>query len=299
MSSGAEKRFASREILSGKTVFVAASAKLLPELATGIRALGADVLAIAVLEAKKIENNAALDSAIANINKYDWVIFTSAWGVSFFADHLNRSTRKAAGLPKICAIGPATADAAEKHGFTITLTADEFTAEGVMKSMEQYYGGAKNLRGIGVLIPRALEAREFLPEALKSAGCRVETIPCYQTVRPEPDAKLSARLRNETPDLIVFTSAKATRNFLKTAAAAVGETTARRFLREAVAAAIGPITAAALESEGKSAEIIPADHTVSGLLAAITDFFQNRQKSVVTGSNGVDGIDGGFGKDKG
>jgi len=274
MNSDAEKLFA-QGALSGKMVFIAASAKLLPELAEGLRALGADALPVAVLEAKEIEDNAALDRAIANLNQYEWIIFTSAWGVSFFADHLRKSVYNAAGLPKICAIGSATSAAAEKRGFHIALMADEFTAEGVMKSMEQYHGGVKNLSGFGVLIPRALEAREFLPEALRSAGCRVDAIPCYQTVRPEPDAELSVRLMNETPDLIVFTSAKAVQNFLKTAAAVIGETTARMRLHEAVAAVIGPVTAAALESEGKKAEIIPAEHAVPSLLAAIADFFKS------------------------
>ena len=267
-------------MLSGKTVFVAASAKLLPELAEGLRALGADVLSVAVLEAKEIEDNAALDRAIAGINQYDWIIFTSAWGVSFFAKRLARifhenSTAAATDLPKICVIGPATAEAAEKQGFSVTLAADKFTAEGVMQSLEQHYGGAKNLRGLSVLIPRALEAREFLPLALGSAGCRVDTIPCYQTVQPEPGAELSAGLRKKTPDLFVFTSAKAIRNFIKTAAASLGETTVRLRLHDAAVAAIGPVTAAALESEGKSAEIIPSESTVPSLLDAIADFFRN------------------------
>ena len=272
-------------MLSGKTVFVAASAKLMPELTAGLRALGAETLPVAVLQAEEIEDNTALDRAIANINQYDWIIFTSAWGVSFFAERLARIfqgdftaaakiANGAAGFPKICAIGPATAAAAGKHGFSITLTADEFTAEGVMESMERYHGGRKNLLGLGVLIPRALEAREFLPAALTAAGCRVDAIPCYRTVRPEPDFELSTRLRNETPDLIVFTSTKAMRNFLKTAAA--GETDARRFLRKAAVAVIGPVTAGALESEGKSAEIVPAESTIPSLLAAISGFFQNR-----------------------
>jgi len=274
MSSVAESRFISGA-LAGKTVFVAASAKLLPELTAGLRALGADALAVAVLEAKEIDDKTALDRALANLNQYDWIIFTSAWGVSFFARRLvTLITNDAAGLPKICVIGPATAAAAEKNGFPVALMADEFTAEGVMQSIEHYHGGRDKLRGLGILIPRALEAREFLPETLKSAGCRVDAIPCYQTVLPEPGAGLSVRLRNEKPDLIVFTSAKAMRNYLKTAAAVIGETAARSRLNEAIVAVIGTVTATALEAEGKSAEIIPAESTVPALLAAVAIFFK-------------------------
>ena len=289
MSSGTEKESApgaSVGILSGKTVFVAASAKLLSELTAGLKALGAETLPIAVLEAKEIEDYAALDLAIANISQYDWIIFTSAWGVSFFAKRLSnrqpspsQDGAEAANilpfcLPEICAIGPATARAAENQGFSVRLTADEFTAEGVMQALQQYRGGVKNLRGLNILIPRALQAREFLPAALASAGCRVDAIPCYQTVRPEPSCEVSARLRNETPNLLVFTSAKALQNFLKTEAAVVGAQAARRRLHETATAVIGPVTAAALLAEGKSAEIIPAESTVPALLVAITEYFQ-------------------------
>ena len=273
MNSDAEQQPVSGA-LSGKTAFAAASAKLLPELEAGLRALGADVVPAAVLEAEEIEDNAALNQAIANIGRYDWIIFTSAWGVSFFAKSLARYANGAAGLPKICAIGPATAAAAENHGFHITLTADEHTAEGVMQSLERFHCGVNNLRGLSVLIPRALEAREFLPAELTAAGCRVDAISCYKTVLPTPDEELYARLRKETPDLIVFTSSKAMRNFLKTARAAVGENGARRFLNKTVAAVIGPVTAKALESEGKTPEIIPAESAVPALLAAIEDYYK-------------------------
>ena len=258
--------------LSGKTVFLAASSKLLPELTAGLHALGANVLSIAVLEAKEIEDNSDLDQAITNIRQYDWIVFTSAWGVAFFAKRFYRSSK--ADLPKICAIGPATAAVAEKLGFPVALTAEEFTAEGVMQSLEKYSGGVKNLQGLKVLIPRALDAREFLPAALARAGCSVDAIPCYRTVMPEPDAGLLNRMRNETPDLIVFTSAKAMRNFLKTTVAAVGEQTARLRLLETAIAVIGPITARALESEGKQAEIIPGESTVPALLDAVAEFFK-------------------------
>ena len=77
--------------------------------------------------------------------------------------------------------------------------------------------------------------------------------------------------------MIVFTSAKAVRNFLKTLAAVVGETAVRNYLHDAVVAAIGKITSAALESEEKSAEIIPVKHTVTDLLAAIADYFFQKQ----------------------
>ena len=279
MNSDADNSFVSG-VLSGKTVFLAASSKLLPELTAALCELGANVLPIAVLEAKEIVDNKELDRAIADIRRYDCIIFTSAWGVSFFskrfASALMPDVRGVEGLPKIFAIGPATANAAEKHGFRITLIADEFTAEGVMHSLEKYYGGVKNLRGLRVLIPRALQARDFLPVALASAGCRVDVIPCYQTVMPEHDDELIARLQNQTPDLIVLTSARASRNFMETLAAALGEKKAHRRLLETTTAVIGVVTAGALESEGKSAEIIPGQSTVSALLASIADFYKSR-----------------------
>jgi len=261
-------------VLSGRTALIACSAKLAPELTAGLQAMGAIVLPFPVLEAKKIEDTSALDMMIAGLDQYDWVIFTSAYGVSFFNRRLKELRVNAPAGSKIIAIGPATAAAIEKCGLTVELTAREFTAEGVLATLEHHYNGRENLSGLRILIPRALEAREFLPETLTAAGCRVDVAPCYRMIRPEANTELCLWLQSNNPDLIVFTSAAAVRNLLETVADALDKETARRLLRESTVAVIGPITGDELKAQGKSPEIVPEESAVPSLLAAIRHFFQ-------------------------
>ncbi|MDR1727852.1 MAG: uroporphyrinogen-III synthase [Acidobacteriota bacterium] len=265
--------------LAGKVALVAASAKLSPGLTAGLAAMGARALPVPVLEAREVADKAALDGAIGRLARYDWIVFTSAWGVAFFDERL-RALRGGAphahDTPKACAIGPATAAAARERGFHVELTAGKFVAEGVLESLERRHGGGGGLQGLRILLPRAAEAREFLPEALAAAGCEVDVVPCYESVRPAPDAALRKSLGASAPDLLVFTSAAAVRNFLATAAEATGGGDGegvRRLLCGSVAAAIGPVTAAALAERGKIAEIVPAASTVPALLDAIRGFF--------------------------
>lgn len=264
---------ASSEVLSSKLVLVAASAKLLPELTSRLQTMGADVIPFPVLQARELEDRTVLDQAIMRLGQYDWIIFTSTYGVTFFDRRLRELARYAKDAPKVCAIGPVTGMAAQDCGFSVALAAAKFIAEGVMTSLEQYHGGKANLKGLRILIPRAVEAREFLPEALAAAGCHVDVVPCYQTIRPEPDRDLCARLCMEIPDLIVFTSAKTVRNFLETTADVAGEERACQLLHQAVVAVIGPVTGEAIREHGKVAEIIPAESTAPALCAAIRQFF--------------------------
>lgn len=257
--------------LQARTVLLACSDKLMEELAAGVGAMGADVIRFPAIQARELEDTRLLDASIAALPRYAWIIFTSAYAVLFFSRRLQalHGTPDPASLPKICAIGPATAAAAASCGFPVTLTADTFTAEGVLEALQRYYGSPEGLTQLRLFIPRAREAREFLPEALAAAGNTVDVAPCYETVRPEMDAAILKRLREKRPDLLVFTSASTIRNMVET----LGFKDARELMQNSAVAVIGPVTGKAAESYGKHADIIPETSTVAGLLRAIGDYF--------------------------
>ncbi|MCP6768995.1 uroporphyrinogen-III synthase, partial [Klebsiella pneumoniae] len=71
-----------------------------------------------------------LDDAIARLNTYDWLIFTSVNGVRYFMDRLDASPQDFRSLrAKICAIGPATRAAIEALHLKVDLTPAEYVAE--------------------------------------------------------------------------------------------------------------------------------------------------------------------------
>ena len=264
--------------LSNRTVLVACSAKKMPELIAGIESMGGNALPFPVIEAQEIDDKHLLDEALASLNEYAWIIFTSAYGVSFFMQRLNElgisaSIRK---MPKICAIGPATARAIKEFGYDVELIPQNFVAEGVIEALGEYHGGIRSIAGQRILIPRAKEAREVLPEALAAAGARVDVAPCYQTVRVDPDETILRQLIGRAPDLIVFASSSAIRHLIDI----LGQEEGKKILSGSTVAVIGPITFSTAESFGKRPEIVPQENTIESLLEAIRAYFSSPQATV-------------------
>ena len=263
--------------LRNRTILLVCSEKKLAALQSGLETLGGTVLPFPVLKAQEVEDPQLLDAAIVSLSSFAWIIFTSAYGVAFFARHLKQRCIKIdpASMPKICVIGPATADAAREAGFTPSLVPEKFIAEGVLDALAKAHNGLGNLAGLKILIPRAMQARELLPEALTSAGAFVHVVPCYQMSREEIDLDILRRLNEKRPDLIVFTSASTVKNMIEI----LGQDFGLTLLHEATVAAIGPVTGNATESYGKHANIVPRESTVRSLLDAIAEYFAGQPAS--------------------
>ncbi len=260
--------------LQNRTILVACSIKKMVQLAGGLEMMGGKVLPFPVIEAKPIEDTQLLDKALDSLREYSWLIFTSAYGVSFFMKRLQERAISVnrGSAPKICAIGPATAAALEEFGWKADLTAQQFVAEGVIDALGKYHGGLQNLAGHRVMLPRAKEAREVLPETLVASGIAVDVVPCYQTVRAEIEDAVVKQLQDRNPDLIVFTSSSTIRNMMEI----LGPETGKKVLLGSTVAVMGPVTGKTAESFGKRAEIIPEANTVVDLLKAIGDYFSRQ-----------------------
>jgi uroporphyrinogen III methyltransferase/synthase len=256
-------------------ILVACSAKKMSKLAAQLEIMGANVLSFPVIDIKELEDKHLMDESIASLHKYDWIIFTSAHGVDFFMKRLSESGHGNRELPKICAVGPATAASVKQFGCKTSLLPSQYVAEGVFQALADYYGGNHHLTGLNILLPRAETAREYLPEALAEAGVRVDTVPCYQTVRAKMDPEAMKKLHENRPDLLVFTSSSTINNLMHI----LGEDAGRKMLMESTVAVIGPVTASTSEAFGKPADIIPTENTIASLLEAIQKYY-SRQSPV-------------------
>jgi len=260
--------------LLNKVVLVACSPKKANSLVAGLKELGGEVLPAPVIEVKEIADKRSFDAALASLREYSWIIFTSSYGAAFFLRRLAQLniSRDLCNLPKICAIGPATAATLRESGLGVELIPDEFVSEGVLKSLAQYYGGLQHLAGRRVLLPRAREARDVLPDALSAAGAQVDVVPCYQTVPAKLEENVERRVQTHSPDLLVFTSSSTVRNLMT----ALGCELGTKILLEATVAVIGPVTAGTVESLGKRVDIIPRENTVASLVDAIREYYGSR-----------------------
>ena len=253
--------------LFGKTVLVTRARSQASKLTAALEALGAGVIEAPAIELKAPEDNyKALDEAISHVQDYHWLIFTSTNGVEHFFNRLfaaGKDTR-ALGFAKVAAIGSATAGKLREYGIKADVVPQEFRAEGVLAALK-----GKLPPHAKILLPRAQEAREILPEKLREQGHTVEVAPVYQTVAAEGNAEeLKAKLAAGEIDLVTFTSSSTVTNLLKLLGG-------KEPLSGVKLACIGPVTAETARCEGLEPEIEAFEYTINGLVETIRDYFQS------------------------
>ncbi len=228
--------------------------------------LGAEVVEFPVIKVIPPESFAQVDKSIENLSSYNWLIFTSVNGVQYFFQRmrdLKRDLRELKGI-KLAAIGPATAKALENLGFSIDYLPEEYKAEALAEGFKR-----EDIRGKRILLPRAKEAREVLPEELKEMGAQIDVVSVYQTVADEGKVEMAVkRLKGKKVDFITFTSSSTVKNFVKLVKERAN---LRKVFKGAKIACIGPITAKTAKDLGFKVEIVAKEYTVDGLVKAILD----------------------------
>jgi uroporphyrinogen III methyltransferase/synthase len=124
--------------------------------------------------------------------------------------------------------------------------------------------------GMRVLIPRAVVARDVLPEELGRLGAVVNVVPAYRTVSGDADANgLGAKLAAGAIDLVTFTSSSTVTNLLGLLGP-IGPA----LLANSKVACIGPVTAATCLEHGVNPDVIAEEYTIAGLVQAIRNFYE-------------------------
>jgi uroporphyrinogen III methyltransferase / synthase len=149
----------------------------------------------------------------------------------------------------------------------VDCAAEDAVAEGLVKSLKSF----SSWKGRNVLLPRAQKARDVLPDALAKWGANVTVVSAYRTVRPRnADKSVAGLVLNGGYDLVTFSSSSTFENF-------VSFFNKREFARIAPvlrAASIGPVTSAAIKARGITPLVEAKEHTISGLVNAIKEYFQ-------------------------
>lgn len=258
--------------LSGKRILITRAREQASSFARLLEAAGAEVVEFPTIAFAPPESFAPLDAAIGRLREYRWVIFTSSNGVRFFWERLaeaGRDARDFAGIT-VCAIGPATAAALRSQGIRPDIVPAEFKAEALVEAIGAV-AGEDDLRGARILVARAAEAREVIPEEFTRRGARVDVVPAYRTVKSAPDvAGTRELLREGKIHAVTFTSSSTVRHFLDLLG---GE--AKALLQGVVIASIGPITAETAARHGIVSHIMPENYTVPALAEALIKHFQN------------------------
>ena len=250
--------------LFGKKVIVTRDRRQSSMLAEPLEALGAETLFVPVIEITDAAEKSSLEQAIAKLNTYDWLIFTSVNGVRHFVEALDRGkTSDLRSLrAKLCAIGPATRAAIEALHLRVDVMPQEYVAESLLEALAD-----EDLKGKRVLLPRAAVARDLVPVALAGRGAVVDVVEAYRTVIPADAAQRGRLAMARTPDWVTFTSSSTVRNLVEVLG---GPERARQSLAGTKIASIGPITSATARELGLRVDVEAQPHTIEGLVDAIS-----------------------------
>ena len=254
--------------LFGKKVLVTRAREQASELSERLRALGAIPVEFPTIRILPPESWTDADHCIQQLIRYDWIIFTSVNGVKFFLDRvlvLGRDLRDLKG-PRICAIGPKTAEALEALKVRVEFVPREYRAEAIFEGLKK-----EMLKDKNILIPRAKVARDVLPGELRKAGAVVDVVEVYQTILPKEDVtEVRKLLKKREVSAITFTSSSTVGNFMEM----LGPEEARQLTAGIPVASIGPITAEKAKALGIKTAVMPAEYTIPALVRALVEYFK-------------------------
>ncbi len=251
--------------LAGVHILITRPAGSADDLETALRHMGAEVHWLPTIAIDAPADGAPLLAAAAAVDSYGWVVFTSANAVSrFYA--ARREVVGSGSIPahvRICAVGPATANAVERVGDRVEVLPAEFVGESLVAGLV-----ANGLRpGDRVLFPRAERTRAIVATSLRQRGAEVVEVVAYRTVADDRSAdELQRLLTRGELDVVTFTSSSAVRSFVRMVGSELGR---------AKVAVIGPITAEAARDAGLVVDIEGGPYTAGGLAAAIKRYYSS------------------------
>ena len=248
------------DLLKGKRVLVTRPAHQSAEFAEALRMLGAHPVLAPTIAMTAPDDPAAAAQAAYAAHENAWIVFTSANGVRAFFDLLDarREDARALGSAKIAAIGLKTSQALLERRIYADLVPQSYVAEDLARALI-----AASQIGDKMLIFRAQEARDVLPEQLLAAGRSPTVVAAYKTMFTD-DPQFAQKV--QTCDILTFTSASTVRGFAHSLS---GNDAARDAAHGKIVACIGPITAQEAQAIGMHVDAVALEYTGEGLVRAL------------------------------
>jgi uroporphyrinogen III methyltransferase/synthase len=250
--------------LFGLRVLVTRSREQASDLSVRLAELGAEPVEAPLIRIEDPDDWSPLDEALARIDAYDWLIFTSGNAVERCFGRLFGMGKDARALArlKVAVVGSSTARRLEAFGLVADYQPERFDAEALVEGLAGQY----DLRGARVLFPGADIARETVAAGLAGLGAQVARVTAYRTVTETalPPEVLAMFARKEI-HLVTFASSSTVRAF----AAAAGPARLPDLLAYAAVACMGPVTRRAAVEAGMTVAITPAEATIPALVDAI------------------------------
>jgi uroporphyrinogen III methyltransferase/synthase len=243
--------------LFGKRVLVTRPAVQADDFSARLWELGAEPIIAPTIAIGPPDDLEPARAAVDAVRQYSWVIFTSRNAVDAWFDRLSERGRDARAFAdtKIAAIGPKTAEALAAHGIRVDFMPATFINEAVAAGMLE-----RTAPGDRILLFRAQEARDVVPDTLRAAGRVVDDVAAYKT-HTVIDPELAEKAR--TADILTFTSSSTVSGFLANVPAGADLCAGK------IVACIGPVTAATARDAGIRVDVVADAFTIDGLVRAL------------------------------
>ena len=261
-----------RKPLFGKNIVVTRDACGNADFAAKIACRGGNPIEFPTVKIKPLTESNEFLRVVARLGRaeFDWVIFTSANGVSIFFEALQSLGKDARvfGPAKIAVIGSETATTLSKFGIKADFMPSVFTGEQLGKQLMCF----TNLQGKKILLLRSQLARQTyggrasmgLVELLEQAGADVLNVAIYTAVEQKSESGwLIERIGKGEIDWLTFASSSSAKAFFEQVPTQVVNSA------NAKVASIGPTTSAQLKNLGIRVDVTAIEHTIDGLLDAI------------------------------
>lgn len=241
-----------KKLLGGKRILVTGSRNMASCLEEEFDKYGGETIAISLVET--IPDYSNCDDKLNDIEKYSWLIFTSANGVNIFFDRLRdlkTDVRKLANI-KFAVVGTSTRKALEKYGLYADFVPSKFTSKTLADELAQILTDKDR-----VLIVRGKQGKNFIEDKFTSMAVDFDKICIYETIQDERRADEVRRICKDV-DYIVVTSGSGARA-LKDMAGCEYENIV----------AIGPVTKKDCEEAGLSVKLVAKEFDAKGIVDVI------------------------------
>jgi uroporphyrinogen III methyltransferase/synthase len=253
-------------VLAGKRVLITRPAHEAEVMARELRARGAEPIVAPTIAVGPPDDETPARQSTRQLDRYDWVVFTSRMGVdAFFRNLESAGNPRAIAHLKFCAVGPKTAERLEHFGVRADLVSGRFTSDDAAAALV-----ARTRDGERVLIYAAQDNRDVIRSELANAGRRPTAVAAYAT-RVVRDSDFEKRVLDA--DVLTFTSGSTVRGFVD---AFAGSAAALDAAKGKVVACIGPITAAVASELGFNVDIVPDEFTTQALVETLEAYFARR-----------------------
>jgi len=262
--------------LAGTGIVVTRTRHQSSALANLLRENGAEVHLLPAIRISDPDSWLPVDQVFRNAAKPDWLVFTSENGVRQWMKRLfiNGKDVRWLGPVKIASIGPGTSAALKEFGITPDLEPVAFVAEGLVEAFRSI-----SLKNKAVVLARAAEARDILPQELKKMGATVTEVAVYRTSVDEQSRARAQELFRENqnfPDWITFTSSSTVKNFVRL----VGEEQIPKISQTVKIASIGPITTQTAKEFGFQVTVEPGQFTIRNLVEALVAYEKKHRQDL-------------------